>query len=75
MTRELLIKKTVESLTKLSDEELKEVSNFTEFLLNKVDSQLTTEGIQKLTTDSKAYKFLETEEDIYTVSDLKERYR
>jgi hypothetical protein len=75
MSREILIQKTIEGLTKLSDQELKEVSDFTEFLLNKVDSQLTTEGIQKLTTDSKAYKFLETEEDLYTVSDLKERYR
>ncbi len=75
MTREILIKKTVEILTKLSDQELKEGSDFSELLLNKEDTQLTTEGIQKLTAASKAYKFLETEQDIYEVSELKERYR
>ena len=75
MTREILIKKTIDHLTKLPDQKLKEVSDFAEFLLNRIENQLMTEGIQKLTTDSKAFKFLETEEDIYSIADLKERYK
>ena len=75
MTRETLIKRTVENLSKLPDQRLKEVSDFAEFLLKRIENRLITEGIQQLTTDSKAFKFLEMEEDLYSVSDLKERYK
>jgi hypothetical protein len=75
MTRELLIKKTIENLNKLPDQKLKEVSDFAEFLLNRIENQILTEGIQKITADSKAFNFLEDEENIYTVEDLKERYK
>jgi len=75
MTRETLIKKTIDNLTKLPDQKLKEVSDFAEFLLNRIENQLLTEGIQKLVSDSKAFKFLEDEENLYTVADLKERYK
>lgn len=75
MTRETLIKKTIENLTKLPDQKLKEVSDFAEFLLNRIENQLMTEGIQKLVSDSKTFKFLESEEDHYSLDDLKERYK
>jgi hypothetical protein len=75
MTREILIKRTIENLTKLPDQRLKEVSDFAEFLLNRMENQILTEGILKLTTDSKSFKFLEDDEDLYSISDLKERYK
>lgn len=75
MTRETLIKKTIDNLTKLPDQKLKEVSDFAEFLLNRIENQLMTEGIQKLVSDSKTFKFLESEEDLYSFDDLKERYK
>ena len=73
MTREILIKKTIDNLTKLPDQRLKEVSDFAEFLLNRIENQLIIEGIQKLTMDSKSFKFLD--EDLYSVDDLKEKYK
>lgn len=75
MTREILLQKTVENISKLPDQNLQEVSDFTEFLLSRIESHLMTEGIQKLNVNSKAYKFLEDEEDLYTVADLKEKYK
>jgi hypothetical protein len=33
-----------------------------------------TNGIQKLTSESQAFDFLNSEEDIYSVADLKEVY-
>ena len=75
MTREILIKKTIDNLTKLPDQRLKEVSDFAEFLLNRIENQLIIEGIQKLTMDSKSFKFLDEEEDLYSVADLKEKYK
>ncbi len=75
MTREILIKKTIDNLTKLPDQKLKEVSDFAEFLLSRIENQLLTEGIQKLVSDTKAFKFLEDEENLYSVNDLKEKYK
>jgi hypothetical protein len=75
MTRETLIKKTIDNLTRLPDQYLKEVSDFAEFLLNKIENQILTEGIQKLISDSQGFSFLEEEEDIYTAEDLKEKYK
>lgn len=75
MTREILINRTLENLKKLPDQKLREVSDFAEFLMNKIEDSLMTEGIQKLTTDSKAFKFLETEEELYSKADLKEIYK
>ncbi len=75
MTREKLIEKTIDRLSKLPDQKLKEVSDFTEFLLSKIEDRYLTEGIQKLAANSKSFKFLDDEDDIYSVSDLKEPYK
>lgn len=75
MTREALIKRTVDHLEKLPDQKVREVSDFAEFLVSRIDNQMTTQGIQELATKATAFKFLEAEEDLYPVNDLKERYK
>lgn len=75
MTREALLRKTFESISKLPDQKLKEVADFTDFLLSRIDDTLIAEGIQKITAEGKAFKFLEDDEEIYTVNDLKEVYK
>ena len=75
MTREKLIKATIDRLSKLPVENLKEVSDFTEFLLKKIEEKQLTVGIQQLAANSGSFKFLEDEEDLYSVSDLKEVYK
>ena len=75
MTREKLINRTIDNLGKLPDQKLKEVSDFAEFLLNRTENQILNEGIQKLVSDSGTFKFLEGEENLYSVNDLKERYK
>jgi len=75
MTRQVLIQRTIDNLSKLPDQKLKEVYDFAEFLLSKLEDRLLTEGIQKLTMSSKSFQFLEDEEDLYTEADLKEKYK
>lgn len=75
MSREELLQKTVEQLSKLPDQKLQEVSDYTEFLFYKIETQLLTEGIQKLTSESGAFSFLNDEEDLYAEDDLKEKYK
>ncbi|RIJ46610.1 hypothetical protein D1614_18245 [Maribellus luteus] len=73
--RDFIIKNTIQKLNRLPDEKLPEVENFIDFLLAKMDDALLTEGIQELTSESKAFKYLEHEENLYSVEDLKEKYK
>lgn len=74
MLRSTLITQTVNNLAKLPDEKVVEVSDYIEFILKKHEESILQKGIQQLTSRSKSYQFLEEEEDLYTVSDLKEKY-
>lgn len=75
MSRDALIKVALDSLSKLSDQKIREVTDFAEFLLSKSEDSILVEGIQKMASESKSFDFLNDEEDIYTVADLKEIYK
>lgn len=75
MDKTLLIDKTLQNIKKLPLTQVKEVSDFTEFLLNRLDDHLLTEGIQEIVSTSKSYDFLKEEPDLYTVNDLKVKFR
>ncbi len=74
MTRQALIERTLQTLSKLPQEKIQEVADFAEFIFKRHDEEVIQKGIQKLASDSGTYDFLKEEEDIYTVSDLKEKY-
>ena len=75
MTRQILIESTINKITQLPDIRIKEVNDFADFLLSKIDDKIILEGNQKMITDSKTFAFLQDEEDLYTIEDLKERYQ
>jgi hypothetical protein len=69
-----ILKKTVENIQKLPEDKISEVNDFIEFLLYKIDNQMINNGLKNLIEDSKTYEFLNKEPDIYSVSDVKEKY-
>jgi hypothetical protein len=75
MSREDLINSTVKKIKHLSDFKLQEVSDFVSFLESKIEDELITEGIKKMMSTSKTYKFLNEEEELYQLNDLKEVYK
>ncbi|MCL4482967.1 MAG: hypothetical protein M1445_10225 [Bacteroidetes bacterium] len=75
MTRQILIESTINKITQLPDIRIKEINDFADFLLSKIDDKIILEGNQKMITDSKTFAFLQEEGDLYTVEDLKERYQ
>ena len=75
MDRKDLIDNVINKIKLLPDIKISEVNDFADFLLSKIDDKITLEGIQKLTSDSKAFYFLNDEENLYTVNDLKEKYK
>ena len=75
MTRENLIKRTLTALSKLPTAKGVEIADFADYILKKYDDEILKNGIEKIVENSKAFEFLENEEDLYTFKDLKERYK
>ena len=75
MSREELLKVTIEKLNQLSDNRLEEVSDYVSFLASRIDDKILNEGIKSIASNSKSYEFLQEEEEIYNVSDIKEKYK
>jgi cell fate regulator YaaT (PSP1 superfamily) len=75
MTKQEAINKTIKVLDQLPIEKIQEINDFAGFVLKKLEDQNLLHGIQKLVEKGKPYEFLKGEEDIYTVEDLKERYK
>ena len=74
MSKQEFIEKTLEAMNRLPEEKVAEVFDFAEFILKKYEEFLLNEGIQEWTSKSKTYEFLENEEEIYSVNDLKVIY-
>jgi len=74
MNRQVLIDNTLNKIRQLPDVKIKEINDFADFLLSRIDDKIIQEGIQKMTSESKAFEFLKEEDDLYTLNDLKEKY-
>ena len=75
MDRQALIESTIDKINRLPDNKIKEINDFADFLLSKIDDNIIREGIHKLISQSKSFEYLKNEEDLYTVNDLKEKYK
>jgi hypothetical protein len=75
MNRQVLIASTIDKIRQLPDIKIKEINDFADFLLSKIDDKIILEGIQNMVSDSKSFDYLNNEENLYTVEDLKERYK
>jgi len=74
MEREVLVRKMFRNIEQLPTTRIREVNDFVEFMMQKVNDTLITEGLQQLSSSSRAYDFLNDEPDIYAISDLKVKY-
>jgi hypothetical protein len=74
MLRQELIQRTVNYLEALPDDKIVEIKEFVESLYQKHEENILREGIIQLNSQSKSFKFLEDEEDLYTLDDIKETY-
>lgn len=75
MTREELIRRTNDFLKKLPSKKLTEVYDYVEYLFSKNESKVLSEGMKNLSAESESLYFLKDEEELYTVSDVKEKYK
>ncbi|MDO8997438.1 MAG: hypothetical protein Q7U77_12490 [Sediminibacterium sp.] len=74
MTKQIIIERTLKAINQLPEDKAEEISDFADFVFKKYEEQELSKGIQKLASESNTFNFLETEEELYTVSDLKVVY-
>lgn len=66
-----LVQILIEKSQRLNEEKLAEVLDFAEFLVNKYEEEIIKKGIQVLAHQSKSFKFLTEEPDLYSLKDVK----
>jgi hypothetical protein len=74
MTKQAIIERTLKAINQLPEDKAEEISDFADFVIHQYESHKLSEAIQNFTSSNQSFKFLETEEDIYTLEDLKEVY-
>jgi hypothetical protein len=74
MSKQELIEKTLAALQKLPADKVAEISDFADFILQRNEDKQITEGIAQLSKQSRSYEFLNEEEDLYTLNDVKAPY-
>lgn len=75
MSKEELIDIALKKIQKLPEHKIKEVNDFIEFLLAKIDDNIINSGIEKLIEKNKSYTFLQEEPELYKLSDVKAKYK
>jgi len=74
MERDVLVKNTIGKIGQLPTKRVREVSDFVEFIIQRTDDALITEGLQQLSSISHSYDFLNDEPELYSVNDLKVKF-
>ena len=75
MTREAIIQRTMEVISALPSDKIEEVSDFADYILKKYDDKSLQQEMHALVEQSDAFSFLNDEEYLYSLNDLKERYK
>ena len=74
MERDQLIKQTTYRISLLSDNKLRELADYVEFLLQKKTEKRLVKDLTDLAASSKSLDFLKEEEELYGDADIIEKY-
>lgn len=75
MTRKaIIIERTIKAINTLPEDKAREISDFADFIMKQYEEYLILEGLQKLMEEDQVFDFLNHEEELYTIQDLKETY-
>ena len=74
MTHQAIIDRTIQVINQLPQERASEISDFADYIIKKYEEELLNDHIKQMVSESEAFGFLHTEEELYSLADLKERY-
>ena len=72
MTKQLIIERTLKAINQLPDDKAEKISEFADFVFKRHEEQELSKGLQSIVSESEAFNFLNDEQEIYSVADLKE---
>ena len=75
MSRRQLVEQVVQTINQLPEDKINEVVDFASYMLKKHEETILQKGIEQLVETSNTFAFLHDEEDLYTLDDLKERFK
>ncbi len=75
MSRQQLVEQALQTINQLPEDKISEVVDFASYILKKYEETIMQKGIERLVETSESFAFLHDEEDLYTLDDLKERYK
>jgi len=75
MERETLMNETICKMEQLPTACIQEVNDFVEFIIQRIEDIQITEGLQQLVSSSHTYDFLHDEPELYSINDLKKRFK
>ena len=75
MSRHQLVEQALQAINQLPEEKISEVVDFASFILKKHEETILQKGVERLVETSDTFAFLHDEEELYTLDDLKERYK
>ncbi|MCF0050614.1 hypothetical protein LXM25_11120 [Dyadobacter sp. LJ53] len=74
MTKQAIIQCTIEAINQLPEEKAEEIFEFADFVRKRYEEHQLTNEIQSLIAGGSSLEFLDKEEELYSVADLKEIY-
>jgi hypothetical protein len=74
MTKEIIIERTLKVINLLPNDKAEEISDFADFVFKRYEENELLSGIQNLVAESNTFNFLNKEDEIYALTDLKEVY-
>ena len=72
MNKQAIIERTVNAIMHLPEARAAEISTFADFIFKRHEESKLAESVQELTAEGEAFRFLEEDEEIYSLADLQE---
>jgi hypothetical protein len=74
MGKKEIIDQTIKTLNRLPKSHILQLADYAEFLLKRYEEEILRKGMKQLSSESTSLQFLEEEEELYSLNDLKEKY-
>jgi len=75
MTKKQLINRTLETLSQLPQDKIRQINDFADYIFKKYEEENIQKGAEQVMSNSKTFDFLKDEEDLYSSNDLKEKFK
>jgi hypothetical protein len=72
MRKQIIIERTLKAINQLPDDKAIEISDFADFLFKRYEEEELAKELQSVISESDTFSFLNEEQEIYTIKDLKE---